>query len=96
MNDFNPLYLLYGYLIIINIVTAIVWIVDKVRARKHHRKHRISENTLMGLAAVGGSAGALLVMLLFCHKTRHQRFLFGIPALLIFHIILVGLIVFSV
>lgn len=45
---------------------------------------RISENTLLSLALVGGSAGALLARHLFRHKTRKEPFrtmLFAIVAL---------------
>ena len=48
-----------------------------------------SEATLMGAAAIGGSIGALAGMYCFRHKTRHLKFVLGIPAILIAQIALV-------
>jgi len=53
---------------------------DKQRARKN--LWRIPEATLIGVAALGGSAGALLGMYIIRHKTRHLKFTLGIPVIL--------------
>ena len=37
---------------------------------------------LLFLAAAGGSAGALLAMYGFRHKTKHRKFTAGVPAIL--------------
>ena len=57
---------------------------DKYKAMK--KVWRIPEATLLGLAAIGGSLGAWLGMVLFRHKTRHPKFAVGIPLLLLLHI----------
>lgn len=75
------------YLILINLITFVVYADDKRRAKKH--MWRTSEGTLVMLAVIGGSLGALLAMLLFRHKTRHTRFTIGIPTILIAQILLV-------
>ena len=59
------------YLICINMITIAVYGIDKRNAV--HGKWRIRVSTLLTLAAVGGSAGALLAMHLFHHKTRKNR-----------------------
>ncbi len=46
-----------GYLVAVNILTFLLYGADKRRARKSQR--RISERTLLSLAAIGGSIGAL-------------------------------------
>ena len=51
---------LYLYLICINMITIAVYGIDKRNAV--HGKWRIRVSTLLTLAAVGGSAGALLAM----------------------------------
>lgn len=73
-------YLIY-YLIIINLAGFAAMGLDKRRARR--REWRIPEQTLMLLAAAGGSIGSLLGMNLFHHKTKHVKFTIGIPALLL-------------
>ena len=64
--------MIYKYLLIINIITFIVYAVDKYKAINKHR--RISELTLYCLGFIGGFLGALLAMLLFRHKTKKIRF----------------------
>jgi uncharacterized membrane protein YsdA (DUF1294 family) len=76
------------YLLAINLLTFITYGIDKWKAK--HRKWRISESTLLLLAVVGGSIGALLGMKNFRHKTQHKKFTLGVPILLIIQIIVVG------
>lgn len=74
------------YLAAINLATFIVYGADKRRARKG--KWRVPEKTLFLLPLLGGSAGALLGMRMFHHKTRHWYFVWGIPAILLAQIAL--------
>ena len=69
------------YLIAINVVTFLVYGLDKWKAKRD--AWRISETTLLLLAAAGGSVGALLGMQIFRHKTKHVKFTVGVPAILI-------------
>ncbi len=80
--------LLY-YLIAINIVTFIVYGIDKVKAMKG--KWRISEATLLLLAIIGGSVGAWLGMKTWHHKTMHKKFKYGLPLILLVQIALIAL-----
>ncbi len=70
------------YLAAINVLTFCVYGADKRRA-KIPGARRVPEKTLLGLAAIGGSLGALLGMRVFRHKTRHWYFRYGIPAILL-------------
>ena len=79
--------LLY-YLIVINIVTFLVYGIDKWEAKQG--SWRISEATLLILAVIGGSIGALLGMKVWRHKTMHKKFKYGLPLILIIQIILIG------
>ena len=79
--------LLY-YLIVINIVTFLVYGIDKWKAKQS--SWRISEATLLILAVIGGSIGALLGMKVWRHKTMHKKFKYGLPLILIIQIILIG------
>lgn len=72
--------ILWIYLVVINLAALALYGADKRRAKKH--AWRISEKALFQIAAAGGSAGALLGMLLFRHKTKHWYFVLGIPLIL--------------
>ena len=74
------------YLIFINVLTFLFYGIDKRKARKS--RWRISETTLILLAIVGGSIGALLGMYVFHHKTKHKKFVLGVPAILVIQIAL--------
>ena len=79
--------LLY-YIVGVNILTFFVYGIDKWRAKKG--SWRISEATLLLLAVIGGSIGAWLGIKVWHHKTMHKKFKYGIPAILIIQIILIG------
>ncbi len=79
--------LLY-YLIVINVVTFLVYGIDKWKAKQG--SWRISEATLLILAAIGGSIGALLGTKIWHHKTMHKKFKYSLPLILIIQIILIG------
>lgn len=74
------------YLLAINVVTFIVYGIDKYNAKK--AKWRISEATLLLLAVLGGSIGAWMGMKVWHHKTMHKKFKYGIPAILLIQIAL--------
>ena len=76
------------YLLAINVVTFIVYGIDKYKAKK--AKWRISEATLLLLAVLGGSIGAWMGMKVWHHKTIHKKFKYGIPAILLIQIALMA------
>ena len=74
------------YLFLINAVAFFLMLADKQKARKN--RWRIPEATLLGVAAVGGSVGALAGMYTFRHKTKHPKFTIGVPFILVLQIVL--------
>lgn len=62
--------------IFFNLVTFIIFGYDKYLARANRR--RISEKTLVTLALMGGSVGAVFAQKIFRHKSRKYRNLFWI------------------
>ena len=74
------------YLLIINALAFLLMLLDKYKARNN--LWRIPEATLMGVAALGGSIGALLGVYNVRNKTRHRKFTLVIPAILIAQIAL--------
>ncbi len=68
---------IFIYLFAINVVTFVVYGIDKYKAK--YAKWRISEATLLLLAIVGGSIGAWCGMKTWHHKTMHKKFKYGVP-----------------
>ena len=75
------------YLGIINVITFLAFAIDKLHAIKGKRRIRII--TLLGLAFVGGSAGALLGMYTLRHKTKVDYFTIGVPLIMIMQAVVV-------
>lgn len=75
------------YLIAINFLTFVVYGIDKWKVKQG--SWRIPEATLLGMAIIGGSIGALLGMKIWHHKTMHKKFKYGLPLILIAQIALV-------
>ena len=74
------------YLLAVNIATFLLYGIDKYKAKKS--KWRISEATLLTMAAIGGSIGAWAGMRLWHHKTMHKKFKYGIPIIIILQVAL--------
>ncbi|MGN0472845.1 MAG: DUF1294 domain-containing protein [Lachnospiraceae bacterium] len=74
------------YLILMTLAGFFSMGIDKRRAIRH--AYRIPEATLFLIAALGGSLGSILGMRHFRHKTRHRKFVWGMPGILILQIIL--------
>ena len=68
------------YLTIINAASFLLMLADKLKAKRG--AWRIPEKRLLGVAAAGGSIGALAGMYAFQHKTKHLKFTLGIPLIL--------------
>lgn len=74
------------YLFIVNTAAIFITVYDKAAAIRH--KQRIRENTLLLLSGIGGSLSMLLTMIIIRHKTRHLKFMIGIPIIIIIQTIL--------
>ena len=86
----NPLYILWIWFFLINLVSFIFMGIDKQKAIKG--KWRIPEKRLFLIALIGGSIGGILGMYVFRHKTRHRKFNFGFPAIFFVQLIAIILI----
>lgn len=73
------------YLLFIGLIAAIVTVYDKWAA-KHNPRHRTPEKTLLLISALGGSVVMFLVMQIIRHKTKHMKFMIGIPAIILLQI----------
>ena len=89
------------YLLAINIITFFVYGIDKWIAVRnagskslHYSRplsrgskgRRIPEATLLLLAAIGGSIGAWLGMMVWRHKTQHLKFKYGVPTIILLQV----------
>ena len=62
----------------------------KSKWKAKRSKWRIPEATLLLLAVLGGSIGAWLGMKVWHHKTLHKKFRYGVPAIIIIQLALIG------
>lgn len=69
------------YLLATNAVAWALTVWDKRQARRGGR--RISEVTLLLVAALGGSPMMYVTMQRIRHKTRHRKFMWGLPLMLL-------------
>lgn len=76
------------YIVVINLVSFMMFGIDKYKARRG--QWRISEATLLVVAAIGGSIGAWMGMKVWHHKTLHSKFRYGVPIMLLVHIALMA------
>ncbi len=68
-------------LIAINLLSFIIFGLDKRKAIKHQR--RISESSLLTVTFFGGTIGAIIAMMIFRHKVSKKSFLWKFGLLLI-------------
>ena len=83
------------YLGAISLISIIVCIYDKFAA-KHNPRHRTRERTLLLLSALGGSVAMFVTMQLIRHKTKHAKFMIGIPVIFILQVALIAVLYFKV
>ena len=84
--------ILIWYLSVINFTTWAAYGLDKGRAKSG--KWRIPERTLLLLALIGGSLGALAGMIMFRHKTRKAKFFISVPVMFVVNCVIVAMLVY--
>ncbi len=68
------------YLLIISVVAVIMTVKDKKLAK--NGGWRIPEKSLFIVSALGGSVAMYITMHKIRHKTKHKRFMIGIPLIM--------------
>lgn len=71
----------HWYVCAVSALAVIFTVYDKIAAKC--RISRVPEATLFVISLLGGSAAMYLSMLFIRHKTKHKRFMLGLPAILI-------------
>lgn len=82
------------YLAVINITTILVTIMDKLRARAG--SWRFSERSLIILGLLGGAISEYTTMKIIRHKTRHNKFMIGLPVIIFLQLAIVILYILKV
>ncbi|AWZ48635.1 DUF1294 domain-containing protein [Hathewaya limosa] len=78
--------MIINYFICINVIGFISMYLDKRKAVKS--QWRIKESTLIMIAILGGGIGSYLGMETFKHKTKHIKFKYGIPIIIVVQVII--------
>ena len=80
-----------AYIAIISLISIVVCIYDKKISKKNRVELRTPEKTLLILSALGGSVAMFITMLIIRHKTKHVKFMLGIPVIMAFQAVIVYL-----
>lgn len=72
------------YYAVVAVIAVAITVHDKNAAKKD--AWRVSEAMLMGIGLIGGALPMLVTMKLIRHKTKHMKFMLGLPAEIILHI----------
>ena len=72
------------YWAVISVASVFLTVKDKKAAKKH--QWRVPENILMLFGLLGGAEAMLLTMKKIRHKTKHVKFMLGLPAEILLHI----------
>ena len=74
---------------LISLIGVILTVYDKIAAKKRPR-NRVPERTLLLCGALGGALPMYLTMLLIRHKTKHKKFMIGLPVIVVLQIAAAG------
>lgn len=85
--DYLKLTMIFTYLLFINLLAIVITVTDKIKAKKY--KRRIPERQLFIVAGLGGAFSMFITMLIIRHKTRHKRFMIGLPIIFILQFALI-------
>ena len=80
----NPvLAILCAYILVMSFVSVIICIYDKKISKRNNVKLRVPEKRLLLFSALGGSLAMYITMLIIRHKTKHVKFMLGIPVIMV-------------
>ena len=85
-----PMKVLFIYTGIMSVISVVVCCHDKLMSKTRLVSLRTPETKLLILSALGGSAAMFLCMLVIRHKTKHKRFMIGIPLIILLHVLLLA------
>ena len=72
--------ILFVYCICITVVGVFMTVYDKCAAKR--KKRRVPERTLLALGILGAALPMYVTMHIIRHKTRHKKFMWGLPVII--------------
>lgn len=78
------------YLVAISVVSVVICVYDKIAAKRSFQ--RISEKSLLLLSSIGGALAMYITMRIIRHKTKHTKFMLGLPVIILVQIAIILLI----
>ena len=80
------------YVFVVSLISIVITIFDKKIAGTG--KRRVPEATLLLWSALGGSIAMYFTMHLIRHKTQHNKFMIGIPVIIVLQVALIVALLF--
>lgn len=80
----HSFYYIGMYLAVVSLWAVCLTLHDKRAARRG--SWRVRERTLLFVSIIGGSVAMFVTMRMIRHKTKHAKFMFGIPVIIILQI----------
>ena len=77
----------------VSVVSVMLTVYDKVASMA--KKWRIPEKMLMLFGFFGGAMAMYATMQLIRHKTKHKKFMIGLPVFILLHLALILFLVYS-
>lgn len=74
------------YFLAVNFAAFVMCVYDKYQSQRGG--WRVSEKALFTVSLLGGALAMYITMRTIRHKTRHRRFMIGLPIIIILQIIL--------
>ena len=84
----------YIYFAVISLIAVGTTALDKRNARCGAQ--RVSERSLFTIAIIGGSAAMYFTMRTIRHKTKHKRFMIGLPVIMVLQLVLLIALLFLI
>ena len=82
------------YIVAVSVVAVVLCCYDKMAAKS--KMWRIPEKVLLILAALGGSVAMYATMKIIRHKTRHNKFMVGIPVIILLQIAIISVFYYKI
>jgi uncharacterized membrane protein YsdA (DUF1294 family) len=86
----TPDYIIIAVFAVMSVIAVIMTVRDKAAAKLAPRR-RTPEAALMTVAFLFGSFAMFITMQLIRHKTKHPKFMIGIPVFMLLHAGLIAL-----